>query len=127
MTIDPQGDLFMFWTQHADAVGAGLVVAALALLIGAWLDRPRRRKVRALRGVNRALIHHSRSVALHKARRAGREAAARAAAFDCAATEAIAVARPPVRTALMEASGDLTMETRNPYAPLPYDGTAVTR
>lgn len=118
--------LHTLWALHADAVGAALIVAGIALLIGAWLDYRHQHALRALRGVNRALIHTGLTASLGKARTAGRTAAARAAAhsFDCAADDALAVAQPqpPVRTPLMEAYLDPTIDEPVPYLPVFWDG-----
>jgi hypothetical protein len=114
--------LHAFWALHADAVGAALVAAAAAVVAIYFIVRRYDRLARGQRAVDRAMRARDRKIYGERLRAI---LDAQPGGLDEYATQAIRVG---VRTPLMEASGDLTMETpRDPYAPLPYDGMAVAR
>lgn len=116
--------LHAFWAFHADAVGAALAVAAVAVLAIYVIVRRYDRLARGQRAVDRAMRARDRKVYGERLRAI---LDAQPGGLDECATQAIRVNRT-VRTPLMEASGDLTVDTpRNPYAPLPYSGLEVAR
>jgi hypothetical protein len=115
-----QGDLAMFWIQHGDAVGVGLIMLALAVIAFLFIDHRYTKTARAQRAVYRA-----RLVAQRKDFRVRYRAllGIKTAAFDAATTQALAVASPgPIRTPLMEIYVGQTVDAPSPYVPVWTDG-----
>lgn len=106
----------MFWIQHGDAVGVGLIVLALAVGAFIFADHRYTKAARAQRAVYRA------SLAAQRVDFRARYQALlgiKAGAFDAAATQALGVASPgPIRTPLMEAFVGQTVDAPSPYAPV---------
>lgn len=114
-------ELYMFWTQYADAAGAALIVAALAAIGWYFTHRAHERELAAQRTADRALRDADRAELHDRYGRIIKHLAQRRPTFDEQITQAIGHTRPgPVRTPLSDAYAleRTVADVPSPYTPV---------
>lgn len=116
-------NLYAFWLDHADAAGAALVVAALAVVVFVLQDRAHVRQMAGQRATDAALRRRDRAELHERYGRVVKHLAQRRPTWTEDITQALDLTLPLPRTPLAEAYLDRTVaDVPSPYAPVFTEG-----